>query len=337
MSRLMRWIYRDMLDVYYDTEQPLPLDLELLCDQIGVEQDDERRVVERLLRLKFTRQDDGYHHLICDHVIAEYRKKADTARANGGKGGRPKKAVQNPEKPSGFQSGSDPDASGNPAGSGSQANQEPITKNQKPSKTLSSSGDDGAPFDAFWKAYPRKVGKQDAAKAWGKIKPGADLLQAMLDAITAQKEGADWRREDGEFIPHPATWLRGGRWLDEVRPYTPPPIKLPPGWWESKEGMAAAGAMLNPPLKPRQGEYPKEFAARIRVALGQVDAPAAGPLAPAAPDTYIPPAPPADVILTEEQREARRGELREQLARMKQADALRSAGVQEQPQRQGEP
>jgi hypothetical protein len=192
-----------------------------------------------------------------------------------------------------------------------------VDKSKRKPKPSSSSGDDG--FDAFWLAYPRKEGKITARKAWAKLKADAELQNTILTAIAAQLEGDAWKREDGQFIPHPATWLNGGRWLDEVRPYTPPPLKLPAGWWESSEGMKAAGAMLTPPLTPNKGEYPREFAARIRAALGQIDAPqgAAPAAAPEAPEPYIPPAPPADVILTDEQREARRVEFREQLAKLR--------------------
>jgi uncharacterized protein YdaU (DUF1376 family) len=142
MSRMARWIYRDMLDVYYDKEQPLPLDLDKLYDMLGVDADDERRTVERVLRLKFVKGEDGYRNAICDRVIAEYYTKAETARANGAKGGRPRKAGANQEqpsgkqeKPSGFLFGSNQDAIRNPVETGSQANQEPITKNQEP-KTI---------------------------------------------------------------------------------------------------------------------------------------------------------------------------------------------------------
>nr|WP_315249285.1 YdaU family protein [uncultured Duganella sp.] len=83
MSRLARWIYRDMMDVYYDSEKPLTLDFEALCDQIGVESTDERAVVQKLLRFKFIQTEDGYRHDICDSVIAEYRVKAETAKSNG--------------------------------------------------------------------------------------------------------------------------------------------------------------------------------------------------------------------------------------------------------------
>ena len=130
MTRQARWIYRDLLDVYYDTEGPLTDDFEALCDSVGVESEDERRIVERLLRFKFVKCDDGYRNEVCDRVIAEYKLKAETAKANGKRGGRPRKQSVSDEKPSGFQSGSDPQPTGVPAETGSQTNQEPITNNQ---------------------------------------------------------------------------------------------------------------------------------------------------------------------------------------------------------------
>lgn len=148
MSRLSRWIYRDMLDVYYDTEKPLPLDFDLLCDMLGVESDEELKIVERLLRFKFVKTDDGYRNARCDKEISIYHTKAETAKANGRRGGRPRKADQNPEKPSGFQLGSDPDATGTPGETESKTNQEPITKNQEPkdssSEAVASDVDGGA-------------------------------------------------------------------------------------------------------------------------------------------------------------------------------------------------
>lgn len=125
MNRQTRWIYRDMIDVYYDTEKYLSLDIEQLCDQIGVESDEEIRIVEKLLRFKFEKTENGYSHSICDKVIADYHSKSAIAKANGKLGGRPK-------KPIGFQSGSDQDAICKQDNTGSQTNQEPITKNHKP-------------------------------------------------------------------------------------------------------------------------------------------------------------------------------------------------------------
>lgn len=191
-------------------------------------------------------------------------------------------------------------------------------------------------FDAFWAAYPRRVGKQDAHKAWTKLKidSNPELQAEILAAIEKQLQGADWRKDDGQFIPHPATWLRAGRWLDEVRPYVAPPPKLPPGWWETAEGIKAAGLMLDPPLTPRNGEMQKAFALRIRVALGEVDMPTdpardytTSPPPEKLERPYMPPTVPEGVQLTEEQRQARREEMREQLAKLKQTGNLALAGL----------
>lgn len=214
-------------------------------------------------------------------------------------------------------------------------NREEEEKERKP-KPSSSSGDDGVtPFEQFWDAYPWKAGKQDAEKAWAKIKPAPALVLAMLAAIAAQLEGADWKRENGQYIPRAATWLNGGRWKDQVRPYVAPPVKLPAGWWETPAGMKAAGLMLTPPLEPRSGEYPKDFAQRIRAALGQVDAPGtsaaqvAPPVGPpgASAEPYVPPALKEGEQLTDEERQARRDELREAMKSMNEKAGNARAGV----------
>ena len=38
----------------------------------------------------------------------------------------------------------------------------------------------------------------------------------MLAAIERQKQTAQWKENGGQYIPHPATWLNGRRWEDEV-------------------------------------------------------------------------------------------------------------------------
>lgn len=75
-------------------------------------------------------------------------------------------------------------------------------------------GDEG--FDQFWLAYPNKKGKEVAKKAWSKIKPNEYLLETILIAVEMHKKSADWQKSGGQFIPHPATWLNGRRWEDEI-------------------------------------------------------------------------------------------------------------------------
>lgn len=68
-------------------------------------------------------------------------------------------------------------------------------------------------FDQFWEAYPSKVGKLAALKAWEKVKPDAALTETIIAAVTAQKGSDRWQRG---YIPNPSTWLNQGRWSDEL-------------------------------------------------------------------------------------------------------------------------
>jgi hypothetical protein len=74
-----------------------------------------------------------------------------------------------------------------------------------------------ARFQEFWNAYPNKVGKGAAEKAFKKIKPAVSdqLLSDMLTALSAQKQSEKWQRDNGQYIPNPSTWLNQRRWEDE--------------------------------------------------------------------------------------------------------------------------
>jgi len=70
-------------------------------------------------------------------------------------------------------------------------------------------------FNSFWKVYPKKKAKEDAFKAFNKINPDKYLLDRILAAILASMKSDEWLKDNGKFIPHPATWLNGKRWKDE--------------------------------------------------------------------------------------------------------------------------
>jgi hypothetical protein len=72
--------------------------------------------------------------------------------------------------------------------------------------------DDG--FEEFWNCYPKKVGKEAARKSWTKYKSNFSLTSVLL-ALQWQIESDQWRRNDGQFIPNPATYLNQGRWQDQ--------------------------------------------------------------------------------------------------------------------------
>ena len=67
-------------------------------------------------------------------------------------------------------------------------------------------------FAEFWMVYPRREAKKDAEKAWKQIR--SDLYPQIINAAAAWRR--EWIRREQNFIPLPATWLRGERWEDEL-------------------------------------------------------------------------------------------------------------------------
>lgn len=71
-------------------------------------------------------------------------------------------------------------------------------------------------FETFYKAYPRKVGKANVEKWFSKSKPNDELFNLMMKKLEAFKKSPDWLKDNGQFIPYPATWLNQKRWEDEI-------------------------------------------------------------------------------------------------------------------------
>lgn len=70
-------------------------------------------------------------------------------------------------------------------------------------------------FELFWAAYPNKTGKGAAEKSWNKVNPGAALFSQIMEALQKAVRCERWLKENGRYIPNPATWLNQRRWEDE--------------------------------------------------------------------------------------------------------------------------
>ena len=179
LSQANAFSYLKLLWMYYDTEAPLPDDPEYLAFKIGASIDDVRQILKGF----FTLEDGVWFQKRCDAEIAKFRLKSDRAKtANQIRWQSKMDTVSEPNKI---------------------ATNKPITNNKEYIDR----------FDTFWKQYPRKVAKPNALKAWLKVKPDDDLTKKIVSAISSQNLSA---REE-KFIPHPASWLNGRRWEDEVK------------------------------------------------------------------------------------------------------------------------
>ena len=84
LTRLERSVYRDLIELYYDTESPISLDIPAVCRLILARTNEESTAVEQALNEFFTETPAGYFHERCDAEIEAYQ--ANTSqRAMAGK------------------------------------------------------------------------------------------------------------------------------------------------------------------------------------------------------------------------------------------------------------
>ena len=64
-------------------------------------------------------------------------------------------------------------------------------------------------FEAWWKVYPRKVGKGMALRAW--LKNDCEAMSADIIKATKKYPFSD----DQQYVPHGSTWINSWRFFDE--------------------------------------------------------------------------------------------------------------------------
>ena len=157
-----------------------------------------------------------------DRDSASYAAFTDKQRENGKKGGRPQKAnafSDNPKNPSLFSETQKSQEEEKEKDKDKDKDQDQEKDKDVTGAKAPSRARDGR-FDVFWANYPRKVGKEAARKAFSRLNMTNELLSQMLSAIKQQCASPQWTKDNGQYIPNPATWLNQGRWED-VLPAAP--------------------------------------------------------------------------------------------------------------------
>ena len=180
--------YRRLLDMYYMSEAPIPLDASLVARKIRLDLD----ITESVLGEFFERTDEGYRNSRCDAEIAKYQHQVATNRSLGKRGGRPKKT-------------------------------EPVTESKpkaNPKKIQNkniNTSSAATRFEEFWAAWPaskRKVAKAAVQAKWEKhnLDEVADLIIANVNDL---KTSEQWT---GGYEPAPLTYISQRRWEDDYFP-----------------------------------------------------------------------------------------------------------------------
>jgi uncharacterized protein YdaU (DUF1376 family) len=177
--------YRRLLDLYYMSEKPIPLDTESVSRRIRLDLD----ITESVLSEFFEKTEIGYVNARCDAEIAKYQHQVETNRSLGKRGGRPKKTESETE---------------------SKPNHNPKKIQNKNNKTISSA----TRFDEFWTAWPaskRKVGKAAVQAKWEKhgLDEVADVIIASVNDLKTSEQWVSG------FEPAPMTYINQRRWEDD--------------------------------------------------------------------------------------------------------------------------
>ena len=104
LSLIERAIYRDLLDMYYDTEQPLDAsNLDRLARRVQCSTDEQVKALQYVLDEFFTLNDGLYINNRCEREIAEYHGKRKQA-SEAGKASAKKRAAKKQQDPNGGSS-----------------------------------------------------------------------------------------------------------------------------------------------------------------------------------------------------------------------------------------
>lgn len=77
------------------------------------------------------------------------------------------------------------------------------------------SGFESEAFIEFYNAYPKKAERPSVNAVFESLKVDEGLLADIMYGLDRWKSSYDWTKENGQYIPKPAKWLKNRCWEDE--------------------------------------------------------------------------------------------------------------------------
>lgn len=241
LTRLERSVYRDLIDLYYENESPISLDLDLVCRKIIARSDEERLAVQQVLSEFFTHTENGWVNIRCEIEIENYRancsQKAAAGKASAEAKRLKKQQILNGKSTESQQKSTDvqqPLNSVATAGNGISTNQQPTTNNQQPTtknqninpQPLSpkSARDDvfKSEFDEVWMLYPPRPGasKAKSLAAYIARRKAGSSAPEIRNGVIAYATYVAVCNTEPQFIKQPETFFGPG--LHFQSDWTPP-------------------------------------------------------------------------------------------------------------------
>lgn len=202
-------VYRRLLDYYYDTEKPIPEETKSVIRRLRLV--NYESIVGQILSEFFHLEHDGWHNNRADIEIADYQSKAEKARLNGKKGGRPKqnKAIETKSV-----------ILANPEETTSKANYKLITNNYEletnslvtpqvatPKKNAKRLSEEWTPDKQYWEAA--QLIKPDMTQEWF-IQVAHKFKDYWIAKAGKDATKADWLATWRNWIRREAENAKGG-------------------------------------------------------------------------------------------------------------------------------
>lgn len=209
-TRAGTWSARNLTDGFVPTGMPARF-----CD------DSELAVRELLNRGLWKRAKGGYqfhdwhvYQPTAEGVRTMREKKATAGRLGGLASGKTRSTTPSTSEASASAVASrlvEPPTRPDPTNNNTSSSTAPPSTDRQPKP----GSDDDPLFVRFWAAYPRRIGKGQARKAWATAikKTDPELIITAAGDFTSRRGN-----EDPKFTPHPSTWLNGERWNDSPDP-----------------------------------------------------------------------------------------------------------------------
>lgn len=203
LSALEHGVYTLLLDWYYSNERPIPAEKAIRIARGNPQE------TESVLSEYFHLTAEGWRHHRADREIADYHQRAETNRATGRLGGRPRKNPEKTETVSATKPSANPEIT-------LATSHKPVSIRAE-SKALVQPTAALSRFADFWATYPNKKGRKDAERHWKRegCDAVADQIIGHVQLMLASDDG--WRRG---YVPMGSTYVNGRRWED--RPTGPP-------------------------------------------------------------------------------------------------------------------
>ena len=268
-----RALYRELLDLYYDTERPLNADATKLARRVLAHTEEQRAALDVVLEEFFELQEDGWHNARCDREIASYHQKQEQQSKAGKASAAKRMKSQNTAESAGERHSDVGGGGSTPVErplNGRTTNQNQNQNHIKPPNPPAGGASGGLAIATALSAHfpeHRRTRIAEVAELIASLQSSGEVTgEQLLEA--AQQQADLLGKDNGKACPGVLGWLRRKGWLDSAA--------LPAGggvvsnWAETRTGIEAMGQRVGLPEWEESGyRLLEQYEAEVRRRLAE--------------------------------------------------------------------